>query len=152
MVGKRSSLLGYSTWTGVVPNGKDAIDRIVGMCNLSPAILASTFDRRAFLKSTHGWKKNPGRTATFRATSSSALRWYPRRLLSAWKSLLPRGMRDRIAEKFPHGRKDMDPRPWITNLSVPRNHGPPPLEFRYAIRYRKWCHRGVGIRQLFAME
>lgn len=36
MVGERSSLLGYSTWTGVVPNGEEAIDRIVGICNLPP--------------------------------------------------------------------------------------------------------------------
>jgi prepilin-type N-terminal cleavage/methylation domain-containing protein/prepilin-type processing-associated H-X9-DG protein len=36
MVGERSSSLGYSTWTGVVPNGEEAIDRIVGICNLPP--------------------------------------------------------------------------------------------------------------------
>ena len=36
MVGERSSFLGYSTWTGVVPNGEEAMDRIVGICDLPP--------------------------------------------------------------------------------------------------------------------
>ena len=36
MVGERSSFLGYSTWTGVVPDGEEAMDRIVGICDLPP--------------------------------------------------------------------------------------------------------------------
>lgn len=36
MVGERSSVLGYSTWTGVVPDGEEAMDRIVGICDLPP--------------------------------------------------------------------------------------------------------------------
>jgi len=36
MIGERSSFLGYSTWTGVVPDGAEAMDRIVGICDLPP--------------------------------------------------------------------------------------------------------------------
>lgn len=36
MVGERCSFLGYSTWTGVVPDGEEAMDRIVGICDLPP--------------------------------------------------------------------------------------------------------------------
>lgn len=36
MVGERSSFLGYSTWIGVVAGGEEAMDRIVGICDLPP--------------------------------------------------------------------------------------------------------------------
>ena len=36
MIGERSSFLGHSTWTGVVPDGAEAMDRIVGICDLAP--------------------------------------------------------------------------------------------------------------------
>ncbi len=35
-VGERSSFLGHSTWTGVVPHGEEAMDRILGICDLPP--------------------------------------------------------------------------------------------------------------------
>ena len=36
LVGERSSKLGHSTWTGVIPDGEEAMDRIVGVCDLPP--------------------------------------------------------------------------------------------------------------------
>jgi len=36
LVGERSSALGYSTWVGVVPEGEEAMDRILGVCNVLP--------------------------------------------------------------------------------------------------------------------
>jgi len=36
LVGERSSTLGYSTWVGVVPEGEEAMDRILGVCNVLP--------------------------------------------------------------------------------------------------------------------
>ena len=36
LVGERSSELGYSTWVGVVPEGQESMDRILGVCNVLP--------------------------------------------------------------------------------------------------------------------
>ena len=36
LVGERSSALGFSTWLGVIPGGEEAMDRIVGICDLPP--------------------------------------------------------------------------------------------------------------------
>ncbi len=36
LVGERSSLLGFSTWVGVVPEGEESMDRILGVCNVQP--------------------------------------------------------------------------------------------------------------------
>ena len=36
LVGERSSFIGYSTWTGVIPDGEEAMDRILGICDLPP--------------------------------------------------------------------------------------------------------------------
>jgi hypothetical protein len=36
MVGERSSFHGYSTWTGAVAGGEEAMDRILGICDLPP--------------------------------------------------------------------------------------------------------------------
>ena len=36
LVGERCSALGYSTWTGVVSEGAEAMDRILGICDLPP--------------------------------------------------------------------------------------------------------------------
>ena len=44
MVGERSSFLGFSTWTGVVPDGEEAMDRIVGICNLPPNPNPNAYD------------------------------------------------------------------------------------------------------------
>ncbi|MCI0463688.1 MAG: DUF1559 domain-containing protein [Gemmataceae bacterium] len=36
LVGERASVLGGSTWVGVVPGGREAMDRVVGICNHPP--------------------------------------------------------------------------------------------------------------------
>ena len=36
MVGERSAYYGYSTWVGVVSGGEEAMDRILGVCELPP--------------------------------------------------------------------------------------------------------------------
>jgi len=36
LVGERSSWLGFSTWVGVVPEGEESMDRILGVCNVQP--------------------------------------------------------------------------------------------------------------------
>ena len=36
LVGERTSRLGFSTWVGVVPEGEESMDRILGVCNVEP--------------------------------------------------------------------------------------------------------------------
>ena len=36
LVGERTSWLGFSTWVGVVPEGEESMDRILGVCNVLP--------------------------------------------------------------------------------------------------------------------
>ncbi len=44
LAGERTSILGFSTWTGVVAGGEEAMDRILAVCQQPPNASADSYD------------------------------------------------------------------------------------------------------------
>lgn len=97
MVGERSSFLGSSTWTGVVPEGEEAMDRIVGICDLPPNPNPDDYDEEGEMDDFSSYHT----TGTQFLFADGSVKWIGQHInVNVYHSLATRAGREVVGSEF----------------------------------------------------